>query len=217
MRKKSITLLVCVYAALCISYSVVSSAIVPNNDDVSQLLSQETSKISSQSNLSDSSSDTAAKKPSLSETVSSSAASKSESSKAVNSNTTSDENDNETEHIETSDNSLYESESSSADTGFYSEESITSDNEVEEQDLQPDIGTDTPEEITETYVSEDESQEQIEDEDEYQEEKPSLADYLSGLRCSGCRHNCSLLSPRCMNGARKANQAESQYYQIYGA
>ena len=47
------------------------------------------------------------------------------------------------------------------------------------------------------------------------EEKPTLEDFLRGLRCSGCRHNCSLLSPRCMNGARKASQAESQYNEMY--
>lgn len=45
---------------------------------------------------------------------------------------------------------------------------------------------------------------------------PSLNEYLRGLRCSGCRHNCSLANPRCMNGARKASQAESDYYSLYG-
>lgn len=101
--------------------------------------------------------------------------------------------------------------------GLYSEEDVLSDYEDEEQDTDFDIVTETPEQVIDSYYSEEDSQEQINDEDEYQEEKPSLADYLSGLRCSGCRHNCTLLSPRCMNGARKASQAESAYYATYGA
>lgn len=49
-----------------------------------------------------------------------------------------------------------------------------------------------------------------------QPDAPSLDEYLKKLRCSGCRHNCSLASPRCMNGRRKASNAESEYYSIYG-
>ena len=78
----------------------------------------------------------------------------------------------------------------------------------------------TDPDIPETAVSEDdsieESEEEINSEDEEEEDKPTLEEFLSGLRCSGCRHNCSLLSPRCMNGARKASQAESEYYETYG-
>ena len=45
---------------------------------------------------------------------------------------------------------------------------------------------------------------------------PTLEEFLKNLRCSGCRHNCFLSSPRCMNGARKASQAESEYHEMYG-
>lgn len=206
MRKKSITLLVCVYAALCISYTVASSAMVPDSDNMIQTVSQDSTRTIAQSSSSDKSSGTAKEKSFVADT---------ESSKTIDSNTASEDNDTETEIIETTDNSGYENSSDSM--GSYSEEDVLSDYEDEEQDTDSDIVTETPEQVIDSYYSEEDSQEQINDEDEYQEEKPSLADYLSGLRCSGCRHNCTLLSPRCMNGARKASQAESAYYATYGA
>ncbi len=66
----------------------------------------------------------------------------------------------------------------------------------------------------ETFTVDDEEQEgeQI---DEYAESKPTLEEYLGKLRCGGCRRNCLLLYPGCMNGARKASQAEAQYEQMY--
>ena len=70
--------------------------------------------------------------------------------------------------------------------------------------------------IAESEIQQYEESIEEDDEDEYSEEKPSLEEFLKGLRCSGCRHNCTLFSPRCMNGARKAGSAQSQYYQIYG-
>lgn len=45
---------------------------------------------------------------------------------------------------------------------------------------------------------------------------PTLDEYLSKLKCGGCRHGCSLLNPRCMRGARKQSSAESEYYSLYG-
>ncbi len=57
---------------------------------------------------------------------------------------------------------------------------------------------------------------QIEPETEPAQDIPSLEEFLKNLRCSGCRHNCSLFSPRCMNGARKASQAQSEYHEMYG-
>lgn len=45
---------------------------------------------------------------------------------------------------------------------------------------------------------------------------PTLSEYLQKLKCSGCRHKCSLANPRCMNGKRKASSAESEYYSLYG-
>lgn len=44
---------------------------------------------------------------------------------------------------------------------------------------------------------------------------PTLQQFLSMMRCSGCRHNCSLLSPRCMKGRSKAQNAVVQYQQTY--
>ena len=57
---------------------------------------------------------------------------------------------------------------------------------------------------------------QIEPETEPVQNIPTLEEFLKNLRCSGCRHNCFLFSPRCMNGARKASQAESEYHEMYG-
>lgn len=207
MRKKSITLLVCVYAALCISYTVVSSAMVPDSDDMIQTVSQDSTSTIAQSSSSDNSSGTAKEKSSVADT---------ESSKAVDSNSAYDNNDIENEVIETTDNSDYENEDGTADIESYGEEDISSDYGAEEQDADSGIANEIPEQITESYDSDEDSQEQIEEEDEYAQDKPTLEDYLRGLRCSGCRHNCSLLSPRCMNGARKASQAESAYYEAYG-
>jgi len=40
----------------------------------------------------------------------------------------------------------------------------------------------------------------------------SLDDYLKGLFCNGCGRHCSLLSPQCGKGERKAEQATAEYY-----
>ncbi len=45
---------------------------------------------------------------------------------------------------------------------------------------------------------------------------PTLSQYLSALRCGGCRHNCLLVSPRCMKGRTKAQSATVEYYETYG-
>ena len=44
---------------------------------------------------------------------------------------------------------------------------------------------------------------------------PTLNEFLSQLRCGGCGKNCSLASPRCATGSRKAQQAEAQYVATY--
>ena len=46
---------------------------------------------------------------------------------------------------------------------------------------------------------------------------PSLTQFLSSLICGGCRHNCPLVSPRCMKGRAKAESATVEYYETYGA
>ena len=81
--------------------------------------------------------------------------------------------------------------------------------------------TEAPEE---EYYEEDSSQDDYNDE-EWQPEPeqqsggdvPSLTEFLSTMICGGCRHNCSLVSPRCMKGRSKAESATVEYYEIYGA
>ena len=142
MRKKSITVFISVYAALCIAYGVAGSVIMPDNNDIIQAVEQETSQISFEDTIS--------------------------------------------ERSEISEVESYVEESS--------------------------------EEVLQEYSEPQQSEEEIEDNgDEYSEEKPTLEEFLKSLRCSGCRHNCTLFSPRCMNGARKASQAQSQYYEMYNA
>ena len=46
---------------------------------------------------------------------------------------------------------------------------------------------------------------------------PTLQQFLSKLRCGGCQHNCILLSPRCMKGRSKAENAAIEYQQTYGS
>ena len=46
---------------------------------------------------------------------------------------------------------------------------------------------------------------------------PTLSQFLSSMTCGGCRHNCSLISPRCMKGRSKAESATVEYYETYGA
>ena len=150
MRKRSITIFLSVYAALCIAYGVGTSVIMPDNTEIIAAVGQETSQISY---------------------------------------IKSDSSDNVSETGKTE-----SSVQSDVFTPAEPEPSVISDNEVQQ------------------------SEEQIEEDDgeEYAEEKPSLEEFLKSLRCSGCRHNCTLFSPRCMNGARKANQAQTQYYELYG-
>ena len=45
---------------------------------------------------------------------------------------------------------------------------------------------------------------------------PTLAEFLSGLRCSGCGKHCPLSHPRCGRGEMQAQQATEVYYQTYG-
>lgn len=40
----------------------------------------------------------------------------------------------------------------------------------------------------------------------------SLENYLKGLFCDGCGRHCSLLTPNCRKGQKKAEQAKQEYY-----
>lgn len=44
---------------------------------------------------------------------------------------------------------------------------------------------------------------------------PTLEEYLSGLRCTGCGRRCFLLNPRCGKGEMQASQAKEEYNRIY--
>ena len=72
--------------------------------------------------------------------------------------------------------------------------------------------------IEDNESSENESDEEIAPEqNESGGDVPSLTQFLSTLICGGCRHNCPLISPRCMKGRAKAESATVEYYEIYGA
>lgn len=45
---------------------------------------------------------------------------------------------------------------------------------------------------------------------------PTLAEFFTGLRCSGCGKHCPLSHPRCGRGELQARQATEEYYQTYG-
>ena len=183
MRKKSITAFLCVYAALCISYCVASSVMVPGDKElIAESAAVKTEETSSEK-------------------------SKSESSAVSGENEI----------------SVPDTEESSERSTAMPEEIIIQDNNETGDDNGADEyhsldkGSEPSEEIIQEYDDAEQYDEELEQDsqDEIVEDKPSLEEYLSGLRCSGCRHNCTLLSPRCINGARKASQAESQYYQTY--
>lgn len=81
--------------------------------------------------------------------------------------------------------------------------------------------TEAPEEV---YYEEDSSQDddndaqwQPEPEQQSGGDAPSLTEFLSTMICGGCRHNCSLVNPRCMKGRSKAESATVEYYETYGA
>ena len=90
------------------------------------------------------------------------------------------------------------------------------------------IPTELAEEVTEApeeeYYEEEASQDddndaqwQPEPEEQSGGDAPSLTEFLSTMICGGCRHNCSLVSPRCMKGRSKAESATVEYYETYGA
>ena len=182
MRKRSITVFLSLYAALCIAYGVGSSVIMPYNSDIIAAVGQESSPTSYLKSDS---------KDNISET-----------SKTESSVQKSNELNSSEPSVESSVNSI--DEISETESSIQNEDRFISS----EPELSF-IESNEPEQ----------SEEQIEEDDgdEYAEEKLSLEEFLKSLRCSGCRHNCTLFSPRCMNGARKASQAQTQYYEMYNS
>ena len=101
-------------------------------------------------------------------------------------------------------------------------EIIMTDPPTEEMTEQPETEAIT-EPIQEEIVEDKESSENEPDEELQPQQNesggdvPSLTQFLSTLICGGCRHNCSLVSPRCMKGRAKAESATVEYYETYGA
>ena len=197
MRKKSITAFLCVYAALCISYFVVSSGMAPDDTVVSDQVSTKASQ-SVQTSVSE---------------PKASAASSAENSSSANEAAADETTVSSSSAGESAADETTVSSSSAGEASFpekYAQESSGYASDVFEE-----AHSGSEQEIIQESGDGEQYEGSIEDEDESIEEKPTLEEFLRGLRCSGCRHNCTLCSPRCMNGARKASQAESQYYQLY--
>lgn len=101
-------------------------------------------------------------------------------------------------------------------------EIIETDPPTEEEVEQPETEVITEplqgEIIEDKDSSENESDEELlPEENESGGDVPSLTQFLSTMICGGCRHNCSLVSPRCMKGRAKAESATVEYYETYGA
>jgi len=85
------------------------------------------------------------------------------------------------------------------------------------------IGSSGMKDYSENYVQirkKDEDTSQITEsiqQDNSDTEQASLDDYLKGLFCNGCGRHCSLLSPQCGKGERKAEQATTEYYSTYSS
>ena len=88
--------------------------------------------------------------------------------------------------------------------------------EIPEEETE--VQTAVPEAIPEELMPEqtEVTEQQTEEYTEAPAAVPTLEEYLSKLRCGGCHHGCYLSNPRCMRGARKQSQAESEYYSLYG-
>ena len=93
---------------------------------------------------------------------------------------------------------------------------------IEEKVQQPETEAITEpfqeENIEDNNFSENKSDEEIvPQQNESGGDVPSLTQFLSTMICGGCRHNCPLVSPRCMKGRTKAERATVEYYETYGA
>ena len=103
-----------------------------------------------------------------------------------------------------------------------SKEITETDPPTEEEVEQPETEAIT-EPLQEEIIEDNESSENESDEELQPQQNesggdvPSLTQFLSTLICGGCRHNCPLISPRCMKGRAKAESATVEYYETYGA
>ena len=207
MRRKSVTALTIIYLALCVSYGTATGGFIPNSSDNIEIVQTSTDTDTSTYN----------------KLVSSSIDLQSDTSSKPEEKSEKDTSSSESFEISSAPESDTEAEIESEEEVHLSEPEESSEEEELPEETEPEIEVieEDWEASVEQYVVE-EQEEQAEDSEEYIEEQteqelnvPTLEEFLQNLRCSGCRHNCSLLSPRCMNGARKAASAESEYYQMY--
>lgn len=195
MRKKSITAFIGVYIALCVAYGVYGrmTAVPMNitetdNTEIVQTATETTMPISTDST----------------ESI------QSEEKATLNI----EENSVATENNSTSVVQTQEKNTNIIPTEIITE-TVTSPQvitEVQTEEPYVEVQIEEPTEKQEELYAE----VQIEPQTEPVQNIPTLEEFLKNLRCSGCRHNCSLFSPRCMNGARKASRAESEYHEMYG-
>lgn len=78
------------------------------------------------------------------------------------------------------------------------------------------VATQSEEQATESIVAEDTSESDSAAVVESSGSDPTLDEYLSTLRCTGCGKACLLTSPRCNKGVEQQEQATNDYYSIYG-
>ena len=103
------------------------------------------------------------------------------------------------------------------------EESVTEPSSEEEIVMDPSAEEEVVDESSGEVIAEDRDfyeddyeEETIGQQAQTNDDKPTLAQFLSGMVCGGCHRRCLLISPSCMRGQSKAEMAMEEYYEIYG-
>ena len=94
---------------------------------------------------------------------------------------------------------------------------IDSDNDNSTESYSPNGITQSEEKEEDSALKESSESAIVQQQEEPSGDVPTLQQFLSMLRCGGCHHNCILLSPRCMKGRSKAENAAIEYQQTYGS
>ncbi|MBQ1388199.1 MAG: hypothetical protein IIY78_01060 [Clostridia bacterium] len=232
MRRKSIITFIGIYIALCITYGFISSKVTPQVAEAENTSQATVSVEEKTSSAFESDIDTVKsesdEKTDIDKNTNNSSNANSVVDKYNDNNSDTDMNIDKYTNNNDTDTSTdvgiditvnIETDSETNDYNDYDEIEPEEDINIfdnNENEINADIEENTSIEYNEQLEeTEQDSDEQIESEQEPEPEIPTLEEFLKNLRCSGCRHNCSLLSPRCMNGARKASQAGSEYYSMY--
>ena len=88
---------------------------------------------------------------------------------------------------------------------------------MEEAKVDPFPAEETTEDVYyDAYEDTYEDETQITQQDEEAVGKPTLSQFLSVMICGGCHRRCLLISPGCMRGQMKAENATEEYYDTYG-